>query len=81
MLHIHPAPRNHERDLSRRIATPFRKSYHKFHEDNDQEPIATSRSEPPCHLTSPESQLIEKKVLSIYCVIAKPTCNVFSRII
>lgn len=64
MIHIHPAPRNHERDLSRRISTPLKKYHHQYQEDNDQDFIGTSRSE-PCHVPIPESQLLEKKVFII----------------
>jgi hypothetical protein len=61
MIHIHPAPRNHERDPSRRILSSNKKSRHRILEDNDT--IVTSRSE-PCHVNNnnTESQLFEKKV-------------------
>lgn len=65
MIHIHPAPRNHEKSPSHRISSSCRKSRHRILEDNDHDTIVTTRSE-PCHVTNTESQLSEKKVLSFY---------------
>lgn len=69
MIYIHPAPRNHDRDLSRRVSTPWRKFHRKYHEDNEQDNVSTTRSEPN-QMTISESQSLEKKVLVI-CVFNK----------
>jgi hypothetical protein len=71
MINIHPAPRNHERDSRRSmlVSTPYRKHRHRHQEDNDQETIVTTRSE-PCQMTNPDSQLLERKVFFI-CVTDK----------
>ncbi len=58
MIYIHPAPRNHDRDLSRRAPTPSRKSYRKHHEDNDHDTVSTEYSQ----VIVPENPLLEKKV-------------------
>ncbi len=61
MIYIHPAPRNHDRDLSRRVSTPMRRFYRKHHEDNEQDNASVTRSEPN-QMAIPESQLLDKKV-------------------
>ncbi|CAF0720215.1 unnamed protein product [Rotaria sp. Silwood1] len=61
MLNNHPAPRTHDRGLSRRVSTPYRKNRPRPLEDNDQNTVVTSRSE-PCQVILPESQSLEKKL-------------------
>ncbi|CAF0865165.1 unnamed protein product [Rotaria sordida] len=61
MINIHPAPRIHDRDLSRRVSTPYKKPRPRKLEDNDQDTIVTTRSE-PCQVIVPESQSLEKKL-------------------
>ena len=62
MINIHPAPRSSERgEASRRISTPYRKARRRHREENDQDTIITTRSE-PCQAPFLESQLLEKKV-------------------
>ncbi|CAF4072782.1 unnamed protein product [Rotaria sp. Silwood2] len=61
MINIHPAPRTHDRDSSRRISTPYRKSRPRQLENNDQDTVITSRSE-PCQVIGPENQSLEKKL-------------------
>ena len=58
MIYIHPAPRHHERDSTRRVLSSVRKSRSK-----DQEPdtMITARSE-PSHIILSDGQILEKKV-------------------
>ena len=56
MIFIHPAPRHHDRESTRRVLSSSRKSRAKDHESDL---LVTTRSEPH---TALDSQLLEKKV-------------------
>ena len=61
MIHIHPAPRHHDRGIRR--STPFRmRRKHRHRDENDQETVITARSE-PAQLTLADHQALEKKVM------------------
>ena len=62
MINVHPAPRTHDRDLSRRVPTPYRKYRHPHQKEYDQETIITARSEPP-HAATAERHTLEKQVI------------------
>lgn len=71
MINIHPAPRIHDRDLSRRLPTPYQKTRQRLPEDTDRDTIITSRSE-PCHNIAQETtQPVEKKVFSLIRIVLK----------
>ncbi|CAF3334595.1 unnamed protein product [Rotaria socialis] len=61
MINIHPAPRTHDRDLSHRVSTPYKKNRHR-QQDHNQDSIFTSRSE-PIHvpILVSDSQTYDKK--------------------
>lgn len=63
MINLHPAPRAHDRDSTRRAPTPYQRHRHRHQEDNNQDTIFTSRSE-PAHvpILVVESQPFERKV-------------------